>query len=852
MGMRLGLLVLAVGVAHCARSGPVPRGAPPRVPPCLSGKVRSLDGQVVAGAMVCAWTGVPWTPRSVCAQTGAEGAYELCAAPSGQVVITATAPGFRPGAYVDPVTGRPSIRLAAHAIAHVDIALARGGTAIRGVVRNVRRGVVPGALVESRGSNVPAATRADERGEFAIWVGDAVGQAICAWADGFAKQCASAPVAADGVEIVLLPDTVLVGCVLDANGRPVAGAAVSVTGGLGSTGDEKSWLGLADTEGRFRIGDLAPGRYRPFARTKDAIGIADRSLVLGLGRTSDEVRIVVYPSSQPLPPVPGREEPEDVSGWPVIQGVVLDDDGRGAVAASVSAEYLQGPVFDTVTASDGRFRLPVPLPATYEIQALLPGHPRAQPTRVTVPRQGTRDLTLRLERGATIRGRVLDEAGRPRNGVEVNVHGAPGSYAARSQRDGSFAVRGLKPGAYTVAPAPEPRYHDAVQSVTLQADEEFDVTITLPTESLRTIRGVVRDADGRPAPDVRIGLEIEEMPFPVYTDADGRFVLDGLLPGRHTVTAHAPGGEKAHRTYEGADPLDLRLSRVVSISGRVCVVGQDRPPQAFAVGMRWGADRGEWFFHTDGRWTMDGLPEGETTVYSHADEGDFKLVEHRIRIRASEPLTNVVLPMLAKGTPEDAVDERCTPQPVWCETWEGGWMVVGWSRDGRRVAIEHLTPQCYRCGDHPEPASVSLHDATTGALIERRPTSKPCGTGENKLEPTCRWLRKVAPVAPQFQAAGGNPGRSKVSDGWLGGVLGGQGRIAAIRTPNGSGALLTHEGVEATRDDWKSSAAIIFARSPDGRRIVAFPGRYPTSCGEPWFLDAADLDTRVDKDAHAQ
>jgi hypothetical protein len=50
----------------------------------------------------------------------------------------------------------------------------------------------------------------------------------------------------------------IAGRVLDPSGAPVSGASVAVSGGTGAVNDIAA---LTDAEGRFRLGNLPPGRY---------------------------------------------------------------------------------------------------------------------------------------------------------------------------------------------------------------------------------------------------------------------------------------------------------------------------------------------------------------------------------------------------------------------------------------------------------------------------------------------------------------------------------------------------------------------------------------------------------------
>ena len=99
------------------------------------------------------------------------------------------------------------------------------------------------------------------------------------------------------------------------------------------------------------------------------------------------------------------------------------------------------------------------------------------------------------------------------------------------------------------------------------------------------ISGRVTDADtAAPLRNARIGLVPEqgEEPDPVLTDADGRFKISGLPPGRYTLVASKPGYVSLRYGARGAldrpkpidvpqdtAPIDVRLPRGAALSGRL-------------------------------------------------------------------------------------------------------------------------------------------------------------------------------------------------------------------------------------------------------------------------------------------
>ncbi|MCB9899237.1 MAG: carboxypeptidase regulatory-like domain-containing protein [Planctomycetes bacterium] len=184
--------------------------------------------------------------------------------------------------------------------------------------------------------------------------------------------------------------------------------------------------------------------------------------------------------------------------------------------------------------------------------------------------------TLALAVGAGVRGRVVDESGRPVVGAEIEAQHVVekqgrdpflgmfrGDLAslytrAKSAADGRFTVHGVEPGAASLTARADGRRVGYVDDLELTVSSTVDVgDITLPKGG--AIAGHVLSADGvplegavvrvmsmqrividelEPAPRSQLG---QEWRLRAETDASGWFELAGLGTGTYTVRVEKQG-----------------------------------------------------------------------------------------------------------------------------------------------------------------------------------------------------------------------------------------------------------------------------------------------------------------------
>ena len=279
-----------------------------------------------------------------------------------------------------------------------------------------------------------------------------------------------------------------------------------------------------------------------------------------------------------------------------VGGVITDADGpiegalvqlQSAVVGTQSFYINSGsPLARQLSVrSDAQGRFVVPgAPAATGLSLRVGGEKYASQT--VQAQSGDADLKVRVQPGATLRGRVLDADGAPLRDLFVlaetgRTGGDLDEAIARTDENGDYVLSGLRGGVYRVVfvPATDANYVvAALQKAPAAAGAERELETARAIAGV-VVRGRVVSADAREGiAGVTVGVTSAARPdrAGVYTDKDGNFSTR-VAPGAVSVSiANAPQKwENLARPLAfdvGADsepkPLTFELTPAIALRGR--------------------------------------------------------------------------------------------------------------------------------------------------------------------------------------------------------------------------------------------------------------------------------------------
>jgi len=429
------------------------------------------------------------------------------------------------------------------------------------------------------------------------------------------------------IVIRLIPHGVISGRVVDEDGEPMASVHVQAMRYRYSQGRKQlSTYGTANSNdlGEYRIFGLPPGRYY-ISATVTRFPLGDRfgpGPPPGTEQASAQQYVTIY---YPGTPDLSTAAPVEVGAGGEIRGLdlamtkyrtvtvkgrVTDATGSNRQRLMVYLTPKEGGSFAAMRRApavdaNGDFEIRGVTPGSYFLVATIAD--RERPVAAKAPLQvgssGVENASIQINPPMELAGRIRVDGGGPTNlsGVQVTlqrrdtVGGMFGpNPSARVQADGSFRIANVTPDLYTFvfSGLPEGCYVKSIRSndadvlaggLDLMSGTLGAIDVVL-SPNAGTVSGVVQNDQQQPAPGVTVVLVPEEKERreqaqyyrTAVTDANGRFTMRGVSPGKYSaysweyveygayfdpefMRAFANRGETVTIREGGQEELKLRL-----------------------------------------------------------------------------------------------------------------------------------------------------------------------------------------------------------------------------------------------------------------------------------------------------
>lgn len=375
----------------------------------------------------------------------------------------------------------------------------------------------------------------------------------------------------DGMRVVMTRGASITGVVLWEDGTPAAGARVRATrvsraqwGGWGGGRVQTAASAEADADGAFTLGGLDDGQYTVRASHRPADVADDESAPRWRAD---------------LPARAGESVELTLVGPATITGLVIDDRGEPVPEFEVVAQPAESGVRAeraSFTSDEGRFSFARIGTGEWTLEARAEHMIPAGGVEVALPGEAG-ELTLRLDRAATVTGRVTDPSGAPVAGADVRVEESSGGrggwggdrarFRARSGEDGAFLLEDLPPTTTTLVVRAEGWADSAPVTFDLAPAEQRDGVALALREGGRVV-GAVYDPAGDPLANQRVTYGSNAMGFgsrgETRTGADGSFAFERVTPGTWTVSASPSMEEMSDRMNEAGGNFASIMGELVA------------------------------------------------------------------------------------------------------------------------------------------------------------------------------------------------------------------------------------------------------------------------------------------------
>ena len=303
-------------------------------------------------------------------------------------------------------------------------------------------------------------------------------------------------------------ENVIIGVVLDTNGKPIvdAGIIVNTPGGTNITQTS------TDSRGRYNTGVLAPGVY--IVRAIDSSFVPAQATVTVLDPVLVTVQNFVLQRTLPF----------------TLSGLVTDTNAvpiAGATIRLTEIGFISTNTFQTDATGHYRFSNTNAGSGSYHAEVNAAGFTAAT-RNFNIPNGGTVTQNFQLVKQGTLTGHVFDTNRTPLGGASVTV----GTTQVFTDASGSYTIL-LDAGTYTIT-VKATGFRNGLASVTLGPGQTLVEDFFLNKAVPGSITGTVTDDGGNP-----LVATVAIPGGPSVKTVNGKFTLANLLPGTYQVKTTA-------------------------------------------------------------------------------------------------------------------------------------------------------------------------------------------------------------------------------------------------------------------------------------------------------------------------
>jgi large repetitive protein len=403
------------------------------------------------------------------------------------------------------------------------------------------------------------------------------------------------------IEVTLEPGVTLSGRVTR-NGTGVPGVFINL---MSDSIRENTETGA---DGSFVISDLTPGRAMLSASKSDEFIRENRQVTI----PADDIAIEIRPGGRISGRVVDKETKAPVTAF---DAGVSSSPGGGAMV------FMAPPQQQSFTTDDGTFVLENVPAGVHSVVVNAAGYTAAVIPSVSVEEgKSAPEVTVEMDRGARITGRVTSTEGSPISGVEVRVNPASGrlmrlpSFASSAITDanGQYSIEAVEPGERSLLF--ERRGYVRLEKTAEVKPRETRVDAEL-SSGLRVSGTVVTEA-GAPVSDARVGASSSAAGanewLSTRTDSNGSFTLEALAPGRYTFRASKEGyppSELSDVDVASGAPIRLIVKGGATIYGRVTGLSPEELSNVY-VSARTNSGGSSAAVDSGGSYRIEGAPTG--------------------------------------------------------------------------------------------------------------------------------------------------------------------------------------------------------------------------------------------------